>query len=135
MCDPGCFGLVLFWGPTMGILDWLKRNWADTDEAGATVAPLDVPWPPAEGLARIETGIRQLPRWEIVSVDQASFTVKATRATRLWRFVDDVTLRLEPHGGGSRIHGRSQSRVGKGDFGQNRRNLLQLFRALGEKSA
>jgi uncharacterized protein (DUF1499 family) len=119
----------------MGMLDWLNRKWADTDEAGATVAPLDVPWPPAEGLARIEAGIRKLPRWEIVSVDPASLTVKATRSTRLWRFVDDLTLRLEPTSGGSRVHARSQSRVGKGDFGQNRRNLLQLFTALRESAA
>ena len=119
----------------MGILNWLNRNWADTDEAGATVTALDISWPPAEGLARIEARIGQLPRWQVVSVDSMSFTVKATRVSRLWRFVDDVTLRLEPTGGGSRIHARSQSRVGKGDFGQNRRNLLELFRALREASA
>jgi uncharacterized protein (DUF1499 family) len=41
-----------------------------------------------------------------------------------------VHLRLEPSANGTLVHGRSQSRIGKGDLGQNRRNLLRLFRAL-----
>jgi uncharacterized protein (DUF1499 family) len=109
----------------------LRRNWADTAEPGeSSVAPPELPVPPAEALARVEAAVRGLPRWQVESVDRDSGVLRATRRTRLWRFVDDVTVRVEAAPGGSRVHARSQSRVGKGDFGQNRRNLLELFRAL-----
>jgi uncharacterized protein (DUF1499 family) len=106
------------------------RNWADTGEPGADPPPLDLPLPPAEALTRVEAAIRSLPRWRVESIDAAGATVRATRRTRLFRFVDDVTVRLEPVGGGTRVHARSQSRVGAGDLGQNARNLRELFAAL-----
>ena len=118
----------------MGLLAWLTRNWADTDEPGdPTLAPLELPLPPAEALARVEAVVRSLPRWQVESVDRDAGVLRATRRTRLWRFVDDVTVRVEAAPGGSRVHARSQARLGKGDFGQNRRNLRALFRALREK--
>jgi uncharacterized protein (DUF1499 family) len=114
----------------MGLLTWLTRNWADTDEPASGLAPPELPWPPEQALARLQAAIATLPRWQVVSVEPASLALHATRTTRLWHFVDDITVRLEAAAAGSRVHGRSQSRVGKGDFGQNRRNLLQLFAAL-----
>ena len=110
-------------------MGWL-RNWHDTDEPGADPGPLDLPLPPAEALARVESAVRGLPRWHVETTDAAAGTVTATRRTRLFRFADDLTIRLEPAGGGTRVHVRSQSRVGKSDFGQNRRNVMELFGAL-----
>jgi uncharacterized protein (DUF1499 family) len=112
----------------MGWSDWLTRNWADTDEPGGP-APPELPLPPADALPRVEAAIRGLPRWQVESVDPAGAALRATRRTRLG-FVDDVTVRLEPTPAGSRLHARSRSRVGKGDFGQNRRNLGELFAAV-----
>jgi uncharacterized protein (DUF1499 family) len=115
----------------MGLLAWLTRNWVDTDEPGErTLAPLELPLPPAETLARVESAVGSLPRWRVESVDPGAGVLRATRRTRLWRFTDDITVRLEPTVVGTRLHARSQSRLGKGDFGQNRRNLRELFRAL-----
>jgi uncharacterized protein (DUF1499 family) len=115
----------------MGLFAWLTRNWADTDEPGdSTLRPLDLSLAPAEALTRVEAVIRQLPRWQVERLDREAGTVAATRRTRLWRFVDDIVVRCEPTPGGTRVHARSQSRVGKGDLGQNRRNLLHLLRAL-----
>jgi uncharacterized protein (DUF1499 family) len=112
----------------MTLVHWFTRNWADTDEPGGSApAPLDLSLPPAEALARVEAVVRSLPRWHVEAVDAASRTVRATRRTRLFRFVDDVTVRLEPQGAGTRVHARSKSRVGVADFGQNRRNLLELL--------
>jgi uncharacterized protein (DUF1499 family) len=48
----------------------------------------------------------------------------------MWRFVDDIFVRLEPFAGGTRVHARSRAGLGVGDLGQNRRNLLELLRAL-----
>jgi uncharacterized protein (DUF1499 family) len=112
-------------------LSWFTRNWADTDEPGdPSLAPLELALPLSEALAHVEAAILQLPRWRVESLDLEAAVVKATRRTRLFRFVDDVTVRLEPTAAGTRVHARSQARLGKGDFGQNRRNLLALFRAL-----
>jgi uncharacterized protein (DUF1499 family) len=109
----------------------LTRNWADTAEPGdSALVPLELPVPPAEALNRVESAVQGLPRWRVEAVESGAGILRATRRTRLWRFVDDVTVRVEATAPGSRLHARSQSRVGKGDFGQNRRNLQELFNAL-----
>jgi Protein of unknown function (DUF1499) len=51
-----------------------------------------------------------------------------TRTTAILRFVDDVIVRLEPASTGCRLHAYSRSRVGAGDLGQTRRNVLALMR-------
>ena len=115
----------------MTLLHWLTRNWADTDEPGdPALAPVDLPLPPGEALHRVEAVLGALPCWHLEAVDPAGATLRATHRTRLWGFVDDVTVRLEPVAGGTRVRARSQSRVGISDFGQNRRNLLELLGAL-----
>jgi uncharacterized protein (DUF1499 family) len=110
-------------------MGWL-RNWHDTDEAGSDPGPLDLPLPPGEALARVEAAVRSLPRWRVEHTDETAGTVTATRRTRLFRFTDDVTIRLEPTPAGTRVHVRSQSRLGKSDLGQNRRSVIELFAAL-----
>jgi uncharacterized protein (DUF1499 family) len=115
----------------MSLLRWFTRNWADTDEPGdPALVPAESALPLPEALERVQSEIRGLPHWQVETVDAAAGTVRATRRTRLWRFVDDVTIRLEAAAGVTRVHARSRSRVGVGDFGQNRRNLLELFAAL-----
>jgi uncharacterized protein (DUF1499 family) len=111
---------------------WFTQNWADTSEPGdGALTPHRLNHSPGEALAYVRAAIERLPRWSVESVDPDLLTLRATRRTRLFRFVDDITVRLDPSGnGGTLVHARSQSRVGKGDFGQNRRNLLELFAAL-----
>ncbi len=36
-----------------------------------------------------------MPRWRVESVDAAAGVLRATRRTRLCRFIDDVTVRVE----------------------------------------
>jgi len=121
----------------MGVLTWLTRNWADTDKGeDSRLRPLDLPLSLAEALAKVENAVRGLPLWEIVAVDVANATIRALRRTRLFRFVDDITVRCEPVAEKqTRVHARSQARLGKGDFGQNRRNLLQLWAVLRDATA
>src|SRR6516165_8764240 len=111
---------------------WFTRNWADTSASDdPALAPRRMPGTPPEALAQVRAALERLPRWRVESVDPDLLTLRATRRSRLFRFVDDVTVRLDPApGGGTLVHARSQSRVGKGDFGQNRRSLLELFAAL-----
>lgn len=57
----------------------------------------------------------------------------ATYSSRLFRFVDDVELRLD--GTGRMIHLRSASRVGHYDFGANARRTAQISALFAERSA
>ena len=42
------------------------------------------------------------------------------------RFTDDIVVVLRTEGDLTRVQAQSQSRVGKGDLGQNPRNLKEL---------
>ena len=52
--------------------------------------------------------------------------------TPLWRFQDDVHIRVEPDPATDRavLLIRSESRVGKGDLGTNTRHVLDLYAQL-----
>lgn len=73
-----------------------------------------------------------LKGWRVA--EQSESEVRAVRTTRLFRFKDDITLRVLPDGDDwFRVHVRSKSRVGKGDFGQNARNIRELQAALSQR--
>ncbi|MCO5166516.1 MAG: DUF1499 domain-containing protein [Planctomycetes bacterium] len=85
--------------------------------------------------ARVEEVARSLPRWEVVAVerDPGGVTVRLMRTTRLLRFRDDVTVRVAPSGSAWVVTAESRSRVGRGDLGQNPRNLRELLGALRDR--
>ena len=114
----------------MGGFRWFTRNRADTrPPTHADLAPLAIPDRPTEAVAAVARVVKQLPRWAVVSAGPDSLHL--TRTTRLFRFVDDVHLTAEPGPDGTtRLHAASQSRLGVGDLGQNRRNILELWSAL-----
>jgi uncharacterized protein (DUF1499 family) len=74
--------------------------------------------------------IHRLPRWSLVSHRLESGEIRAETRTRLFRFVDDVTILVREEGGKTVVSVRSASRVGKGDFGQNARNIRSFFEEL-----
>ena len=114
----------------MRFLRWLTRNWAETNNDDPKLAPISLRLELAQALVQVEEAIRHLPRWQIESVDAATASVRATRRTKLFHFVDDIHIRLEPVAGATKVHGRSQSRIGFADLGQNRRNLRELWSML-----
>jgi uncharacterized protein (DUF1499 family) len=83
---------------------------------------------PVQVVEALRRAINKLPRWTSESTDERG--LRATRASRLIRFKDDVTVRIESHENGSRVEFESASRVGKSDLGQNPRNLKELIAAL-----
>jgi uncharacterized protein (DUF1499 family) len=75
-------------------------------------------------LSAAEESVDALERFTVVSLNEESRLVVATADTRSGRFTDDVTIRVEANGdGGAIVFIRSRSRVGRGDFGQNSRNI------------
>jgi uncharacterized protein (DUF1499 family) len=93
------------------------------------LAPIRVSSDPARALALAEETARGLG-WEVVGSDPASGTLLARETTRIFRFVDDVVVRVRPaEGGGAIVDVRSKSRDGRGDLGANAARI----RAFAEK--
>jgi uncharacterized protein (DUF1499 family) len=94
------------------------------------IQPLDLPLAPDAAFDRCAALARRMPGWRSVRADRGTGRIEAEAVSRLFRFVDDVTIAVAPHGAGSRIDMRSRSRVGRGDFGANARRIRAFFAAL-----
>lgn len=86
---------------------------------------------PDELIKAIEAAIESLPRWTFESRDDAG--LKAVRESKLFKFKDDVTVEVSVRDNGSEAIFESASRVGKGDMGQNLRNLRDLTEAIDQR--
>jgi uncharacterized protein (DUF1499 family) len=106
-------------------------NYAATSPAATDprLRPRVLPMPPAAAADRVAGALAALRGWRLVG--RSDGVIQATRTTRLFHFVDDISILLEPAAGGTAVSARSGSRIGRGDLGQNRRNLGELWRALG----
>jgi uncharacterized protein (DUF1499 family) len=94
------------------------------------LAPIRVASDPARALALAEQTARGLG-WEVVSSDPASGTLLARQTTRIFRFVDDVVVRVRPaEGGGAIVDVRSKSRDGRGDLGANAARIRDFAETL-----
>ncbi|MGH8565970.1 MAG: DUF1499 domain-containing protein [Gammaproteobacteria bacterium] len=71
--------------------------------------------------------------WGIASEDPAGLHLTAVVESALWRFKDDVVVRVEPAEGGSTLGMRSSSRIGRGDLAANTRHLLDLYAAIEQR--
>jgi uncharacterized protein (DUF1499 family) len=98
-------------------------------QAYPDLATVRVSSDPARALQLAEETARSLG-WEVVAVDPAAGTVLAQQTSRVFRFVDDVVVRVRPvEGGGALVDVRSKSRDGRGDMGVNAARI----RAFAEK--
>ena len=90
---------------------------------------------PRKELADIVVDAAQkLKGWTLATREESkdAITLRLVRTTPLMRFQDDITVHIRPLKDGqprsqSEITAESRSRVGKGDFGQNPRNLAELM--------
>jgi len=73
--------------------------------------------------------------WEIVSEDAAAGVIEATDTSEIFRFVDDVVIRVRPDGAGSKVDVRSKSRDGRGDMGANAARIRAFREKLGTSPA
>src|SRR5574341_2281021 len=77
--------------------------------------------------------VNRLPRWSLVSYRPETGEIHAEARTRLFRFVDDVHISVVSENGATVVRVRSASRVGRGDFGQNARNIRALLDEIDEQ--
>jgi uncharacterized protein (DUF1499 family) len=65
-------------------------------------------------------------RWKVVAADDQARELRVEVRTALFWFTDDLAVRVETAGEGSRVVIRSRSRVGRGDLGENARHIAAL---------
>jgi len=82
------------------------------------LGPIRAALSPEEAYARALQVAGELG-WEVVHRDPAGGTFDARESSMLFRFVDDVTVRVRAEGSGVVIDLRSKSRDGRGDLGVN----------------
>ncbi len=120
-------------GARQRLVTYLTTNVAETAKE-SPFPELELPLfevPPAALLKAAERACRQLG-WEVSAVEAGELQLKAVVTTTLLRFRDDVAVRAAPHGeGGSALHIRAVSRVGRGDLAANARHIMDLVRQVG----
>jgi uncharacterized protein (DUF1499 family) len=120
-----------------GIENWkrdLTTNYAklDSQSDDPSLRPISVPMSPQEAAEVIVSWASTQPRWEVIEQPSSDtpIGIHLVHKTRLLRFTDDIRVTLVPiDAGQTRVEAESQSRIGKGDFGQNPRNLRELLSA------
>ena len=91
------------------------------------VAPFPFTGDAAEALARVKAAALSLPRTRVA--EEASGYVRLTSKSAVFGFVDDVELELDE--AAKVVHVRSASRVGRKDFGVNRKRVEAIRSKLG----
>jgi len=103
-------------------------------EVYADLDTLELGVAPAEAFARVDAAARILG-WEVTRSDPEAGVLEATETSTVFRFVDDVVVRVRPANGGSEIDVRSKSRVGRGDVGANAARIRRFFEAVAKGRA
>ena len=139
-------GLVLFFGISVAVIllltvdDWqrdLSTNVAQTrvDHPDPSLRCVVLPVDSIAAAAQVRAVAAGLTGWREPQPAESAEELRFERTTRWFRFVDDITVQLTPTEGGTRVSASSRSRVGKGDLGQNPRNLRELFGPLRTQAA
>ncbi|MCA9839883.1 MAG: DUF1499 domain-containing protein [Trueperaceae bacterium] len=103
---------------------------ADPEDKTHYLAPFAYTMPEADLLDLTESILLSKPRTELIERDGNYLHV--TFKSFVFRFVDDVEVLLEPEA--KLLHFRSAARLGKGDFGVNRRRMKWLVEELQAKA-
>lgn len=103
-----------------------------TDAADRLLRPIEAGESVDQLAERVRAFAQREARWNVVDEQSDADTIKLhlTRTTSIFRYVDDIHVQISPISGGARLEAESRSRVGKGDLGQNPRNLKQLVQSI-----
>ncbi|HEV8106992.1 MAG TPA: DUF1499 domain-containing protein [Burkholderiales bacterium] len=102
--------------------DAQRRAYPDIQPLRLAVAP-NIAFERAKGAIE-EAG------WQIVREDPSAGRIEALATTLWFGFKDDVIVRINADGAGSRVDVRSKSRVGRSDLGTNAQRIRAFQRRL-----
>ncbi len=105
---------------------------AQQQKAYPDIVPLVIDIPPEAAFEMALAAARRM-RWEIIDADRAAGRIEATDTTFWFGFRDDIVIRVEKSGQGSRVDVRSLSRVGISDIGANAARIRRFFMEIGKK--
>jgi uncharacterized protein (DUF1499 family) len=94
------------------------------------VQPLLAPVPPDLAFSAARDAAHAMPAWEITTEEGATGRIEAVARVSLFHFEDDVVIRVQREGEGSRIDVRSRSRLGRSDFGANAARIIAYLDAV-----
>ena len=89
------------------------------------IVPVDLAIAPGEAFTKALAAAKTMG-WALVAADSATGRIEATATTRVFRFKDDVVIRIRPRNGGSRLDIRSVSRIGGSDLGKNASRIREF---------
>ena len=101
-------------------------NCVSTEAADAVhrMPPIPFTGSAAEAIARLTRVVESMPRARVVAREDTY--LRAEYRSLVFRFVDDVEFAVDS--AARVIHFRSASRVGRSDFGVNRRRMQEVTR-------
>lgn len=101
-----------------------RPNCVSSEDEGraSTVQPLTFQGAPAAAWQRLKDAVRDMGGE--IREEQEELYLRATFTSRVFRFVDDVEIRMVP--AKNVIHVRSASRLGYSDLGVNRKRVEKL---------
>ena len=85
--------------------------------------------PPQALYERVKFAV-ELLGWTLADTDPREHRLRAVAESRLFRFKDDIDIRLTPTAAGTELHVRARSRVGRADLGTNTRHVMNLHATL-----
>jgi uncharacterized protein (DUF1499 family) len=107
------------------------KDWAAIQhECCADLHPAVLATAPRDAYAKALATARAMPTWTITQEDASALTIEAVSTSKLFRFQDDVVIRVRPDGTGAKVDMRSKSRDGKGDMGVNAARIRSYVDAL-----
>jgi uncharacterized protein (DUF1499 family) len=100
-------------------------------ECCADLHPAVLPVLPVQAYDRALRLAHGMPAWRVTRSDAPGLALEAVATSALFRFEDDVVIRVRPAAeGGSRVDVRSKSRDGQGDIGANTTRIRQFVSSL-----
>ena len=103
-------------------MDYPAAFGAQQRSAYADLAPIALDMPPVDAFERARR-VAEALGWEITLSDPQRGLLEARQESWLFRFVDDIAIRVRAQGSGSVVDVRSKSRVGQGDLGANAQRI------------
>ena len=101
--------------------------------------PLKSDLQPQQLFELVQATALEMPGWAIASIEPMRLSLEAVSTTRFLRFKDDVVIQVRAdhgstdEGGGSSVHMRSKSRLGRSDLGANAKRIHRFFARLAKK--
>jgi uncharacterized protein (DUF1499 family) len=129
--DPPLFVAALDLGPNRGRdMTYPGESFATQQRVGyPDLAPVAIPRHPDQVFQDVSRAMQD-QGLQITRRDPDAGALEATDTSRVFRFVDDIVVRIRPAAGGAVVDVRSKSRDGRSDLGANAARIRGLRDAL-----